>query len=80
MYNWKEITRLQVTVVKDIPAGNFSLTVPFVIKNNTEDPITVEILPIGQSDYISTILSPGWNPEIVIGVKNVTDKTLQYGY
>lgn len=71
---------LQVSVIDDIPAGDFELGKIFLIKNNTEDNITVQILPAGQTNYISTTLYPGWNPEIVKGVKGVVDNTLQYGY
>ena len=29
---------------------------------------------------IETVLYPGWNPEILKGIKNVTTNQLQYGY
>lgn len=70
----------QVRHLQNIPAGDFEQKAPFLVKNITEENISVEVLPYGQSDYIRTILYPGWNPEIFRGVKGVTANQLQYGY
>lgn len=71
---------LQVSSIGNIPAGNYEPGNIFLIKNITEDNITVEVLPATSNDYISTVLYPGWNPELVRGVKGVTANQLQYGY
>ena len=73
-------TTLQVAVVKDIPAGNFNLGKPFLIKNITEDNITCQIKPAGQNEYVTTVIYPGWNPELCSEVLGVQSNTLQYGY
>lgn len=73
------INSLQVSVVGNITAGNFSIGKNFLIKNITDGPIEVTIIPSNGED-ISTILYPGWNPEICRGVINAPDGALQYGY
>lgn len=76
-------TSLQVSRLWLIPQGNFQLSVgsnPVLIKNITEDNITVEVM-LKDSDgkYVSTVLYPGWNPELIIGIKNVPENSLQAG-
>lgn len=74
------ITSLQVSKLKDIPAGDFNPGLYFLVKNITEDDITIQIRPAGQEEFITTILYSGWNPEIIGEIKNVSAGTLQYGY
>lgn len=71
---------LQVSVLHNVTAGNFFPGVKFLIKNITEETITIEIRPSGQKEFISTTLYPGWNPEICEEIKAATAGTLQYGY
>lgn len=71
---------LQVGNMGNIPEGDFKPGITFLIKNITEDNITVQILPANASEYIETVLYPGWNPELVKGVKQVSANQLQYGY
>lgn len=52
----------------------------FLLKNITEDNISIEIRPAGQDEYITTVLYPGWNVELCNAVKGVTANTLQYGF
>lgn len=76
-------TSLQVSRLFLLPAGNFELPVgskAVLIKNITEDNVTAEVL-LKDSDgqYVSTVFYPGWNPELVIGIKAVPENTLQAG-
>lgn len=76
-------TSLQVSRLSLLPAGNFEL--PYgsnavLVKNITEDNVTVEVLlKDTEGQYISTVFYPGWNPELVIGIKAVPENTLQVG-
>ena len=76
-------TSLQVSRLSLLPAGNFEL--PYgsnavLVKNITEDNVTVEVLlKDAEVQYISTVFYPGWNPELVIGIKAVPENTLQVG-
>lgn len=76
-------TSEQVSRIKVVPAGNLALpsaSYPVLVKNITDYPVTVEILPVdNEGVYISTVLYPGWNPELVIGIKGAVANTLQYG-
>lgn len=77
---------LQVAIIGKITAGTFNISdgrggkIPFLIKNITEDNITVTIVPAGNDKPIETVLYPGWNVELVKEVQNAQDNTLQYGY
>lgn len=53
---------------------------PFLLKNITEDPITVEVVLAGMDEPITTVLYSGWNVELVKQVNNAKADTLQYGY
>ena len=75
-------TSLQVSRLWDIPAGDFIVqkgNTPILLKNITEDSVTLEILLMDSNDYVSTVIYPGWNPELVIGIKSVPADTLQAG-
>lgn len=75
-------TSLQVSRLWDIPAGDFIVqkgNTPVLLKNITEDSVTLEILLMDSNDYVSTVIYPGWNPELVIGIKSVPADTLQAG-
>lgn len=74
------INSLQVSKLKDIPQGNFNPGIYFLVKNITNNNIAIEVRPAGQSEFVSTVLYPGWNPELISEVKNVTANQLQYGY
>ena len=76
-------TSLQVSRLSILPAGDFEL--PYgsnavLVKNITEDNVTVEVLlKDSEGQYIATVFYPGWNPELVIGIKAVPENTLQVG-
>lgn len=75
-------TSVQVSKLYLIPQGNYIVsdkTYPILVKNITDDNITLEVLLADSNEYISTILYPGWNPELIIGIKNVPENTLQAG-
>lgn len=70
---------LQVSVLKDVPTGDFEPGLVFLIKNNTEDDLSVTIVPAGQTEEVTTTLYSGWNPELVKKIINAPSG-LQYGY
>lgn len=76
-------TSLQVSRLYLLPAGDFEL--PYgsnavLVKNVTDDNVTVEVLlKDSEGQYVSTVFYPGWNPELVIGIKAVPENTLQVG-
>lgn len=73
---------LQVSSIGDIPAGEFSIVkgqYPFLVKNITQDEVTVQVKLCKMDTYVSTVLYPGWNPELIISIKGVPANTLQYG-
>lgn len=74
------INSLQVSVLRNIPAGGFNPGIGFLVKNITEENIQLQVRPAGQSEFITTVLYPGWNPEIYSEIKGVSANTLQYGY
>lgn len=74
------INSLQVSKLKDIPQGNFNPGIYFLVKNITDNNIAIEVRPAGQSEFVSTVLYPGWNPELISEIKNVTANQLQYGW
>lgn len=73
---------LQVSRMGAITAGVFKLPTgqPFLIKNITEDNITMSVKLANMSDFIDTIIYPGWNPELIVEVQNAAEGQLQYGY
>lgn len=73
-------TSLQIAKIHGIPSGNFNPGIPFLVKNITEDNISIQIRPAGQEDFIETVLYPGWNVELISEIKGVQENTLQYGY
>lgn len=74
------INSLQVSVLRNIPAGDFNPGIEFLVKNITEGNMQLQVRPAGQSEFITTVLYPGWNPEIYSEIKGVLANTLQYGY
>jgi hypothetical protein len=54
------INSLQISVLKEVPSGNFNPGVNFLLKNISDDDVEVTIIPAGQKDSIKTILGVGW--------------------
>lgn len=79
------VNSFQISVLGSIDKANFNLPdgkggeLGFLIKNNTEDPISVEIIPYSMDSSITTTMYPGWNVEVVREVVNQVEG-LQYGY
>lgn len=72
-------TSLQIAKLGNIPSGNFNPGHLFLVKNITDDNLSITVIMPDNSE-IQTILYPGWNPEILKGIKGVTSNKLQYGY
>lgn len=70
---------LQVSVIGDIAQGDFIPGFFFLIKNITQENIELSVVPAGQSDPITTVIYPGWNPELIKQILNAPSG-LQYGY
>ena len=73
------LNSLQVSVVKEIPTGDFEPGLVFLIKNDTEESLQVTLVPAGQTEEVTTTISAGWNPELVKKVINAPSG-LKYGY
>lgn len=61
------INSLQISVLKEVPSGNFNPGVNFLLKNISDDDVEVTIIPAGQKDSIKTILGVGQNTLLVGG-------------
>ena len=57
-------TSTQVSRMDDITEDVFTPEFYFLIKNTNDNEVTVEIRPAGQENFITTVLYPGWNPEL----------------
>ena len=73
-------TSTQVSRMDDITEDVFTPEFYFLIKNTNDNEVTVEIRPAGQEKFITTVLYPGWNPELCSGVRISGETGLQYGY
>lgn len=45
------INSLQISVLKEVPSGNFNPGVNFLLKNISDDDVEVTIIPAGQKGY-----------------------------
>ena len=72
-------------VIANIDTENFRVDgVPFNIKNDGEDPVTLEVnlWDMEPGTYIKTVFGTGWNPEIVREIKQnnvLTAPNLKWG-
>lgn len=79
------VNSFQISVIGNITNPNFKLDdgkggeLGFLIKNITEEPISVDIVPYSMNTAVTTVIYPGWNVEIVREVKSSVEG-LQYGY
>lgn len=71
---------LQVSKMKQLDAGEYTQEQAFLIKNITESNITLSILLADDEDYITTTILPGWNPEVVRGIKDAPGGSIQIGW
>lgn len=63
-----DICSLQISSLENI-SGDYTGK-PFLIKNVSDESQEVEIMLANNYDWITTIIEPGWNPEICTGIKN----------
>ena len=70
---------LQVSYIRQLPAGDSTFTEPVLVKNITDENITASVKMSSGDDFIETIFYPGWNPELIIAIKDVEADTLQIG-
>lgn len=69
--------------VTNLESANFDLANdhPFLIKNDGTETVTLEVMPLHGTDYVSTKFAVGWNPEIVKAIKKTSGGgTLLWGY
>lgn len=61
---------LQISKLGNVTAGNFKLTTvsPFLVKNITDDNIKASVRLANMSNFIETILYPGWNTELMVEI------------
>lgn len=71
---------LQVSHIKNIDAAALiDFGRPVLIKNLSDKIVLLEVI-LADGSTVTTTMYPGWNPELVYGVKNVVANTLQYGH
>lgn len=73
------LARLQITQLIDI-SGDYASESPFVVKNITDDNVTVTGRLADMNTVVTTVLAPGWNPELFVELTAVPASTLQVGY
>ena len=68
-----QVVRMQVTEwenITDLKTEDFSKEgVAFVIKNENDASIVLEVMPFDGDTFVATKFNPGWNIEIVKAVK-----------
>lgn len=54
----------------------------FLVKNDGEENVKLEVRLANMTEFVETIFAPGWNPELVSEIKKDTSITydLKYGY
>lgn len=74
-------THLQITYLQSV-SGDVSSESPFVVKNITSDDVSVtgRLAGMPEGTSITTVLAPGWNPELFVELYGVPSDTLQIGY
>lgn len=74
------VTIPQITnfgAVTNLDTADFTLTGNeiFVVKNDNEAAVTLEVMPADGDAYVSTSFAPGWNMELVKAIKTNTTIT-----
>lgn len=67
----------------DFSGGNFRMDTPFLLKNDGEAAVVLEVNLWGmpEGEFISTRFETGWNPEIIREIKETSSATaLIWGY
>lgn len=68
------------THVVAVPAGDKIFGRNVVLCNITKDYLTVTITAANNTNAISIVLAPGWNPVVVKSITGAVENTLVYGY
>lgn len=69
--------------VTNLASANFELSdnQPFLVKNENDDAVTLEVLPLFGTTWVNVKFYAGWNPEIVLKIKKSSGGgTLLWGY
>lgn len=80
------VTSIQISVmgsVTNLSSSNFALADGrcFLLKNETANPVLLEVQLEGMTTFVQTYFYSGWNPEIVKAIKiNINSLTLSWGY
>ena len=51
--------------------GDRKFVTPVLLKNITDEEIVCEVLLPNNDEYTQTILYPGWNPELIVGIRGI---------
>ena len=84
----KQLVSAQIGImgeIEDLTTENFSLGLPFNIKNDGETAITLKVNLYGMEpgEFVQTRFEVGWNPEIIREIKmdaGLNTYDLKYGY
>lgn len=68
---------LQITHLENL-TNDIESTIPFLVKNVSGAAQTLNVKLAENEDYIETVFDPGWNPELLVGIKYADG--LQIGY
>jgi hypothetical protein len=69
--------------ITGLDEGDFVLSdgAAFLVKNDNDEAVTLEVLPVKGTAWVETKFAPGWNPELVWQIKqNATATNLLWGY
>lgn len=70
---------VQIEKLLDI-SGDYSSKIPFAIKGITDANLVLNVRLYGMDDFITTIIYPGWNIELVSEFKGAAVDTIQIGF
>lgn len=71
---------LNPTHLASVSEGDTTFSQNVVLCNITDNNITVTVTGADDTNSISVVLTPGWNPIIVKSITGATANTLIYGY
>ena len=72
---------LQITHIENLQEYNQEIDHIFLIKNLSESPIRLTVI-LADGNQIETTFSPGWNPELCLGIisGNTDISNIQIGW
>lgn len=71
---------LNPTHIASVAAGDTQFPQNVVLCNITDDNLTVTVTAADDTNSVSVVLAPGWNPIIVKSITDAIENTLVYGY